>query len=71
MYTKAEILALKSSAQMDTAIAATAANSPYASSNADVAASLALGQGASNNLWLTKALRQFYKKTREGLSNHQ
>jgi hypothetical protein len=71
MWTKAEILALKTSNQVDTAIAATAANSPYASSNVDVAAQLNLGQGASFNLWLTKALRQFYKKTREGLSNHQ
>jgi hypothetical protein len=71
MYTKAEILALKTSNQVGTAISNTAANSPYASSNADVAADLTLGLGATFNLWLTKRLRQLYAKTREGLSNNQ
>lgn len=71
MYTEDEILALKTSGQMDTAIAATAANSPYASSNADVATSLNLGLGATFNTWLTKRLRQLRHKTREGLSNKQ
>ncbi len=71
MWTKAEILALKTSGQVATAITNTTANQPYQSSNADVAADLNLGQGASFNLWLTKRLRQLYAKTREGLSNKQ
>lgn len=64
MYTKARILALKTANQVGTAISNTAANSPYASSNADVAADLNLGKGASFNLWLTKRLRQLYNKNR-------
>jgi hypothetical protein len=64
MYTKARILALKTTNQVGTAISNTAANSPYASSNADVAADLNLGKGASFNLWLTKRLRQLYHKRR-------
>lgn len=60
MYTDTEIAALKTSGQVQTAVTATAP----VSSNADVAASLALGQGATFNLWLTKALRKFYNFTR-------
>lgn len=71
MWTKAEVLALKTSVQIDTSVTNTAAGSPYASSNADVTTDLNLGQGASFNSWLTKALRWYYKKTREGLSNKQ
>ena len=64
MYTEDEILALKTANQVQTSVDNTAANSPYVSSNADVAADLNLGQGASFNLWLTKSLRRLYNKTR-------
>lgn len=64
MYTKAEILALKTSVEVQASIDITAGNTPYASSTVDVATDLSLGKGASFNYWLTKALRQFYNKNR-------
>ena len=64
MYTEDEVLALKTAPQVQTSIDNTAGNSPYISSNADVATDLNLNQGASFNLWLTKSLRRLYNKTR-------
>lgn len=67
MYTDAEIAALKTSVQVQTSIDNTATptgTQPYVSPNDAVATDLNLGQGASFNLWLTKALRKLYNKTR-------
>ena len=64
MYTEDEILTLKTSNQVGTSVSNTAANSPYASPNVDVATDLNLGLGATFNLWITKRLRQLYHKTR-------
>lgn len=58
MYTEDELRALKSSAQVATAIAATASNTPYASSNSDVATNLSIKR------WLVVRLRQLYHKAR-------
>lgn len=65
MYTDTELAALKTSNEVQTAIDNAAANSPYASSNSDVATGLGLKR------WITTWLRRYYNKTREGLSNHQ
>ena len=64
MYTEDEILALKTANQVQTSVDNTALNTPYVSSNADVATDLNLGLGATFNLWLTKSLRRLYNKTR-------